>query len=356
MLWIEKYRPVSFENMESCSRVIEILQSYSVDTIPHLIISGGSGHGKRTILYCLIDYLYGSKPVMKLKKMEVVTSSNKKLDVSFLESEEFIEIDLSEYGYQDRVVVQTIIKQIAQTKPMLNFFRKNSSLSTKILAITNAEHLTKDAQAALRRTIEVYSSTFRVILICSQLSSIIEPIRSRFLNIRMPGFSQKASENICKKVLAKEEFILRDDMVGRICRESQGNLKRALSLLEVHCFNQVSSDNTKRQKVDPPVLKLDWEVKAASIVDIMKREQSSQSLKVIRESIYDLLGACIPPQTILITVLRYLLKNVNINTYTRIVEYASLYDERLKLGTKSIVHLESFVASSLVLLKRKSFE
>lgn len=356
MLWIEKYRPATFASMENTTQAAELLQRYSVNTIPHIVISGAPGHGKKTVLYCLINHLYGARPSMKLKKVDIVTSTNKKIEVSFLESEEFVEIDLSEYGYQDRIVVQTIIKQIAQTKPMLSLFRKNSCLNVKILAITSAENLSKDAQAALRRTIEIYSPSFRIILVCSQLSSIIEPIRSRLLNIRVPGFSQKVLEAICKKVLVEEKFDIEDGAVSRICSESQGNLKRALSLLEIHCFNQTSLENTKRKKTDSSIPTLDWEKQVVSIVSQMKKEQSSLVLRDIREKIYDLLGTCIPPQSILVALLSGLLKDVNFSTYTRIVDCGSLYDERLKLGTKSVVHLESFVASVLVLLKTQVFE
>lgn len=351
MLWIEKYRPTSFGEMEGHQSITGMLEAYSVETVPHLMISGLQGHGKRTLLYSLIRHLYGSFPVMKLKKVEVATSTNKKLEVSFLESEEFVEISLSEYGYHDKLVVQTFIKQIAQTKPMLNFFRRKSSLNIKIIAITNADNLSKGAQAALRRTIEIYSSTFRLILVCNQLSAIIEPIRSRFLSIRIPGFTQKISEHICSKALASEGFSLDQKIVAEICASSRGNMKRALSLLEAHCLNH-AIDGVKRQKTDVPVLSLDWERQVDAIAKRMRQEQSSQSLKVIREGIYSLLGSCISPKDIMLVLLKHLLEDQSLKTCSCILEYASTYDERLRLGTKDIVHLESFAASVLVLLSR----
>lgn len=50
-----------------------------------------------------------------------------------------------------------------------------------------AENLTKDAQHALRRTMEKYASTCKIILCCESSSRIIDPLRSRCMIIRVPA-------------------------------------------------------------------------------------------------------------------------------------------------------------------------
>lgn len=50
-----------------------------------------------------------------------------------------------------------------------------------------ADRLTKDAQHALRRTMEKYSSNLRLILCCSSYSRILPPIKSRCFMIRVPS-------------------------------------------------------------------------------------------------------------------------------------------------------------------------
>ena len=54
-----------------------------------------------------------------------------------------------------------------------------------MIILTEVDCLTKDAQHALRRTMEKYMATCRLILCCNSTSKVIPPIRSRCLGIRV---------------------------------------------------------------------------------------------------------------------------------------------------------------------------
>lgn len=107
-----------------------------------------------------------------------------------------LELKASDVGMYDRVVIQDILKEIAQTQQVdLNakqrFKGKLPTPNLRIVAdgivviINEADALTRDAQAALRRTMEKYMNNMRLILCANSTSKIIAPIRSRCLLVRV---------------------------------------------------------------------------------------------------------------------------------------------------------------------------
>lgn len=63
----------------------------------------------------------------------------------------------------------------------------NADLQNKpaVVVINEADSLSRDAQAALRRTMEKYMSNMRIILCANSTSKLIAPIKSRCLLMRV---------------------------------------------------------------------------------------------------------------------------------------------------------------------------
>lgn len=57
--------------------------------------------------------------------------------------------------------------------------------NSAVVIINEADLLSRDAQSALRRTMEKYTASLRVILCANSTSKIIGPIRSRCLLLRV---------------------------------------------------------------------------------------------------------------------------------------------------------------------------
>lgn len=68
-----------------------------------------------------------------------------------------------------------------------------------VVLLTEVDKLTKDAQHALRRTMEKYMATCRLILCCNSTSKIIGPIQSRCLAVRVPAPS---IEDVCWSIIS----------------------------------------------------------------------------------------------------------------------------------------------------------
>lgn len=347
MIWTEKYKPKKLENIKGNSQTINKLVQYDLNTIPHLIIHGVSGVGKRTVVSCLINHLFGVLPSPKIRKTEI-KSNSRNIEVSYVEADEYIEISPSEYGYQDKLIIQTIIKEMAQTKPILSLFSKSKRSSIKIIVITSAEDLSPEAQAALRRTIEVYSSCFRVFLICSQLSKIIEPIRSRCLFYRLEALDSSEMKSILVNIKNQENSVVSDVDLDAIISESRGNLRRAITKLEL--LNDTIKDGNKRIKTDSTV-KLDWEITLDEVVNQIKKNLRPETILEVRKILYTLVNSCVPSIFILNELYRRFVVGRDANDTEKILDLALKFEERIKTGTKGIFHIEAFIIGVMCVLK-----
>ena len=164
------------------------------------------------------------------------TTSNRKLEFNIVASIYHLEITPSDVGNYDRVVVQDLLKEVAQTQQV----DQSAKQKFKVVVINEADHLTRDAQAALRRTMEKYSPNLRLILLANSTANIIAPIRSRTLLVRVAAPSHEEICDVLAVSAKKEGWPLVPGLHQRIAEESGRNLRRALLMYEaVHAQKYV---------------------------------------------------------------------------------------------------------------------
>jgi len=212
------------------------MQAQSGD-FPHLLVYGPSGAGKKTRIVATLKELYGpGVEKIKIDARVFQTTSNKKLEFNIVASVYHLEITPSDVGNHDRVVIQDLLKEVAQTQQV----DLSAKQKFKVVVINEADHLTRDAQAALRRTMEKYSPNLRLILLANSTSNIIAPIRSRTLLVRVAAPTEDEICDVLRKVGKKEGWKDADVLNKRIAKESGRNLRRALLMFEaVHAQKYV---------------------------------------------------------------------------------------------------------------------
>lgn len=131
-------------------------------------------------------------------------------------------------GNYDRVVIGELLKEVAQTQQV----DLGAKQRFKVVVINEADHLSRDAQAALRRTMEKYSPNLRLILLANSTSNIIAPIRSRTLLVRVAAPTEEQICGVLSAAGRKEGWGVADGLNVRIARESGRNLRRALLMFE----------------------------------------------------------------------------------------------------------------------------
>ncbi|KAK2072992.1 hypothetical protein P8C59_007307 [Phyllachora maydis] len=335
-LIVDKHRPRSLENLTYHHELSDRLRSLAQSgDFPHLLVYGPSGAGKKTRIVATLKELYGpGVEKIKIDARVFQTSSNRKLEFNIVASVYHLEITPSDVGNYDRVVVQDLLKEVAQTQQVDQSARQRF----KVVVINEADHLTRDAQAALRRTMEKYSPNLRLILLANSTANIIAPIRSRTLLVRVAAPTR---EEICDVLAAsaeKEGWPVVKGLHQRIADESGRNLRKALLMYEaVHAQNEKVTDTTP---IPPP----DWEALIGQIAREIMAEHTPARILQVRAKLYDLLTHCIPATTILKTLTFKLIPLIDDALKADLVKWSAFYEHRIKTGTKVIFHLEAFVA------------
>jgi len=272
-------------------------------------------------------------------------------------------------GLNDRYVVQDVIKEMASSKNIAAFNKGNNGEGTtassdknkqqqqqqqptyKVVVLLEVDKLTRPAQAALRRTMEKYSGSCRLILCCNNPSRVIDPVRSRCLGIRVGAPSVDEIASVLQTVARKESLKLPEELAINISRTSNRNLRRALLILE-SCYVTNRDDTGKNLPAQMTIPKTDWEQYIRQLAAEILKEQSPKRLMAAREKLYELLINCIPAQIILKTLVMELLPSLDDGIKGEVVTWAAFYEHRISLGSKEIFHLEAFIAKFMAIYKK----
>ena len=92
--------------------------------------------------------------------------------------------------------------------------------------------MTKDAQAALRRTIETYSKITRFCLICNYVSRIIEPLASRCAKFRFKPLPEVAMRERLVYIAEQENLDVSDEVYTQLLNVSGGDMRKAVTTMQ----------------------------------------------------------------------------------------------------------------------------
>lgn len=286
------------------------------EDFPHVLFYGPSGAGKKTRITCLLKELYGPGALkLKVDQRMFLNPSKRKIEVNLISSNYHIEITPSDAGSYDRLIIQDILKEIAQTQQV----DQNAAHRFKIIVINEADALSRDAQAALRRTMEKYMTNLRLILCANSTSRIIAPIRSRCLLLRVGAPHDADMARVLRHVAKREKFHLPDDTAQGIVQNAEGNMRKALLVLET--LRVQSPDLTGPVSIAQP----DWQTYCERTADLILSEQTPARLLAVRGRLYELLVHAIPAALIFKTLTDYLVTRVDETLRAPIVEKAAFY-------------------------------
>ncbi|KAK0601292.1 hypothetical protein LWI29_022863 [Acer saccharum] len=335
MLWVDKYRPKTLDQVIVHQDIaLNLKKLVTEQDCPHLLFYGPSGSGKKTLIMALLRQVFG--PGAEKVKVENRTwkidagSRTIDLELTTLSSANHVELSPSDVGFQDRYIVQEIIKEMAKNRPI----DTKGKRGYKVLVLNEVDKLSREAQHSLRRTMEKYSTSCRLILCCNSSSKVIEAIRSRCLNVRINAPTEEQIVKVLEFIGKKEGLQLPSGFAARIAEKSNRSLRRAILSFETCRVQQYPF--TSNQAIPP----MDWEEYVSEIASDIMKEQSPKRLFQVRGKLYELLTNCIPPEIVLKRLLYELLKRLDAELKHEICHWAAYYEHRMRLGQKAIFHLE----------------
>jgi replication factor C small subunit len=270
-VWTEKYRPKKFEEVVGQEEIIKRVKSLvNSINIPHLLFAGPAGTGKSTLALIVVRELFGAS--WRENYLELNASDERGIDV-----------------------VRQKVKDFARTKALGN-------VPFKVIFLDEADALTREAQQALRRTMENFTGTCRFILSCNYSSKIIDPIQSRCVVFRFKLLEKKDIKIIVDRIGAGEGLIITPEGFSALYEASEGDCRRVINLLQATSSISLNITpeliNTIVSQAKPSDIRIvldyalagDFQNARDKLLDIMLKESISGQdiIKAIQKDIWNL--------------------------------------------------------------------
>ncbi len=102
----------------------------------------------------------------------------------------------------------------------------------KIIFLDECDSLTKEAQQALRRTMENFTNTTRFVLSCNYSSKIIDPIQSRCTIFRFKPLEKEYIKEIIEEIAKHEKIKVDKKAIDALYDVSNGDVRRMENILQ----------------------------------------------------------------------------------------------------------------------------
>ena len=249
----------------------------------------------------------------------------------------FMELNASDERGID--VVREQIKNYASSLP----FGGNRF---KIIFLDEADALTRDAQNALRRTMENTSSTTRFILSANYSSKLIEPIQSRCALFRFGPLSEIHITDRLKHIAEKEKVGVSEEGYKMLVYASEGDMRKAINFMQ-------TASSLGEKVTDEVVLKVAAKARPKEIKELIEMAMDGK-FEGARKKLDSLLFEYgMSGEDVILQIYRELISfDMDQRKKVEIIDRIGEYNFRMTEGANERIQLESLLAY-LVLIGKK---
>lgn len=211
--WVDKYRPKKLDDIISHQHILTIIKSMIENNcLTHILFNGKKGLGKTSLIQTIINDLYGSQ--QNIMTLKLNASNHRGIDV-----------------------VRNEIKAFVTSRMMF-------STTPKLVILDEADAMTMDAQLALRRIMDKYSSNAKFCIICNYIRKIHPAIISRCSQFRFKPLEPLAMKDKIKYIIQQEELDITDGTIVKLIQLANHDMRRAIFMLQALSFEEEKTSNT----------------------------------------------------------------------------------------------------------------
>lgn len=314
-IWTEKYRPSKFEEVCGQKEIVERIQAFvKQKNLPHILFVGPAGTGKTTLSLVIANALFKEDKQQNL--LELNASDERGIDV-----------------------IRSKVKDFARTKAL-------AEIPFKIIYLDECDSLTREAQQALRRTMESYSNSCRFILSCNYSSKIIDPIKSRCALFKFKPLKDEDLKQLIDRIEKAESLKITDEAKEMIIKYSEGDVRQV--------YNLIQSSSVMTKEIDKEIIEqIAKSTEPVEILEVLELTIKGDFTKAKKKLLDATLNHGLSGVDVIKQIQKYIWSlTIDENKKLQMVEKAGDVEFHLVEGSDELIQLESLLAHFTLINKK----